>query len=158
VNANVAPVWARRAPVLLVAGFAVALLGVLAWRFEAAPRRPASPALPPASTLQSRPVAAPGIPHAPGHAATRPAHLVLRARGRCWLSIRADSAAGPVLYEATLDAGGILRFTLAPSRPRLWLRIGAPWNLELSLNGKQATALPRVPGNVLVTRGGVRSA
>src|SRR6266566_3922502 len=116
VNANVAPVWARRTPVLLVAGFAVALLGVLAWRFEAAPHRPASPALPPASTPQSRPVAAPGTPHAPGHAATRPAHLVLRARGRCWLSIRADSAAGPLLYEATLDAGGILRFTLAPSR------------------------------------------
>jgi hypothetical protein len=84
--------------------------------------------------------------------------LVLRARGRCWLSIRADSAAGPVLYEATLEAGGILRYTLAPGRPRLWLRIGAPWNLELSLNGKPDTALPPGPGNVLVERSGVRSA
>jgi hypothetical protein len=62
-----------------------------------------------------------------------------------------------VLYEATLEAGGILRYTLAMSRPRLWLRIGAPWNLELSLNGKPSTALPRVPGNVVVSRGGVRS-
>ena len=29
---------------------------------------------------------------------------MLRARGPCWLSIRAGSAAGPVLYETTLDA------------------------------------------------------
>jgi hypothetical protein len=158
VSANVAPVWARRSPVLLVAGLAVVLLGVLAWRFEAAGRTPASPALPPSSTLRGRLVAAPPPTlHPPGRGATRPAQLVLRARGRCWLSIRPGSAVGPVLYEATLEAGGILRYTLTPSRPRLWLRIGAPWNLELSLNGKPSTALPRVPGNVLVSRGGVRS-
>jgi hypothetical protein len=60
--------------------------------------------------------------------------------------------------EATLEAGGILRYTLVPSRSRLWLRIGAPWKLELSLNGKPATALPPGPGNALVTRGGLRSA
>jgi hypothetical protein len=158
VSANVAPVWARRSPVLLVAGLAVVLLGVLAWRFEAAGRTPASPALPPSSTLRGRLVAAPPPTlHPPGRGATRPAQLVLRARGRCWLSIRPGSAVGPVLYEATLEAGGILRYTLTPSRPRLWLRIGAPWNLELSLNGKPSTALPRVPGNVVVSRGGVRS-
>jgi len=63
-----------------------------------------------------------------------------------------------VLYEATLEAGGTLRYTLAPSRPRLWLRIGAPWNLELSLNGKPTTALPPGPGNVPVTRSGLGSA
>lgn len=159
VSANVAPVWARRSPVLLVAGLAVVLLGVLAWRFEAAGRTPASPALPPSSTLRGRLVAAPPPTlHPPGRGATRPAQLVLRARGRCWLSIRPGSAVGPVLYEATLEAGGILRYTLTPSRPRLWLRIGAPWNLELSLNGKPSTALPRVPGNVVVSRGGVHSA
>jgi cytoskeleton protein RodZ len=157
-SANVAPVWARRSPVLLVAGLAVVLLGVLAWRFEAAGHTPASPALPPTSTPQSRVVAvSPPTLQRPSHAATRSAQLVLRARGRCWLSIRAGSAVGPVLHEATLEAGGILRYTLTPSRPRLWLRIGAPWNLELSLNGKPSTALPRVPANVLVSRGGVRS-
>jgi hypothetical protein len=161
VSMNVAPVWARRPPVLLVsvAVLAVALLGVVAWRFEAAGNRPASPASPPTTTSQSRLVAAPPPTlHPNGHAATRPARLVLHALGRCWLSIRADSAVGPVLYEATLEAGGILRYTLATSRPRLWLRIGAPWNLELSLNGKPTTALPRVPGNVVVSRGGVHSA
>jgi len=157
-GANLASAWARRPPVLLVAGLAVALLGVLAWRFESAGHKPAANSSPPTNTRHSRSVAAPPAPPPSSHPVTQPARLVLRARGRCWLSIRADSAAGPVLYEATLEAGGILRYTLAPSRPRLWLRIGAPWNLELSLNGKQATALPRVPGNVLVTRGGVRPA
>jgi cytoskeleton protein RodZ len=162
-SVNVAPVWARRPPVLLLlaAVLAVALLGVFAWRFEAGghkPASPASPASPPTSTPQSRIAAAPPPTlHPPGRATTRSTQLVLRARGRCWLSIRAGSAAGPVLYEATLEAGGILRYTLAPSRPRLWLRIGAPWNLELSLNGKPAAALPGVPGNVVVSRGGVRS-
>ena len=29
--------------------------------------------------------------------------MLLRARGPCWLSIRVDSAAGPVLYEAITD-------------------------------------------------------
>jgi cytoskeleton protein RodZ len=159
VSVNVAPVWARRPPVLLAAVLAVALLGVLAWRFEPAGHNPASPALPATSTPQSRPVVVPPPTlQRPSHATTRSAQLVLHALGRCWLSIRADSAVGPLLYEATLEAGGILRYTLATSRPRLWLRIGAPWNLELSLNGKPITALPRVPGNVVVSRGGVRAA
>ncbi len=130
---------------------------MLVWRSAAAQHRPALPASPSTSTRVSQPVAAP-TPHPSGHAAARLAHLVLRARGRCWLSIRAGSATGPVLYEATLEAGGVLRYTLAPGRPRLWLRIGAPWNLELSLNGDPATALPRGPRNLLVDRSGLRSA
>ncbi len=148
--------WARRLPALLLASLAVALLGVLAWRFEAAQHGPALPAAPSIKTPSSKTVAAP-TPQPPTHAAAQPAHLMLRARGPCWLSVRADSAVGPVLYEATLEAGGILRYTLAPSRPRLWLRIGAPWNLELSLNGHAATALPHGPGNVLVDRNGFRT-
>jgi hypothetical protein len=63
-----------------------------------------------------------------------------------------------VLYEGTLGAGGVLRYTLAPSRPQLWLRIGVPSNLELTLNGKPATALPTSPGNILVNRRGLHPA
>src|SRR2546428_2250381 len=157
VGATLARAWARRLPGLLVAGLAVALLAVLVSHFGAAQHRPASPAAPSTGTRQSQTVAAP-TPHPPGHAAARPAHALLRARGPCWLSIRAGSAAGPVLYEATLDAGGVLRYSLTPRRPRLLVRIGAPWNLELWLNGKPATALPPGPGNVLVDRSGLRSA
>jgi Helix-turn-helix domain/Domain of unknown function (DUF4115) len=147
----------RRLSGLLVGGLAVALFGVLAWRFGAVQHRSVLPAVSSTGTRSSQTVVAPTL-RPPGHAVPRLAHLVLRARGPCWLSIRTGSAAGPVLYEATLEAGGILRYTLAPGRRRLWLRIGAPWNLELSLNGKQAIALPLGPGNVLVDRSGLRSA
>ena len=158
-SANLSPGLFRRPLALAAAGLAVALVCVLAWRLEAGRHGSASPASPPTTTRAGRRPVVAAIPPAPTvHPAVRPAHLVLRASGPCWLSIRAGSSAGPVLYEATLDAGGVLRYTLARSRPRLWMRIGAPWNLELSLNGKPATPLARGPANVLVTRGGVRSA
>jgi transcriptional regulator with XRE-family HTH domain len=159
-RASPARIRRRRLTALLLAGVAVVAAGVLAWRFEASGGGPPSPAAQPTTTARVGrvPVAAPPVLRPPAPAASRSAHLVLRARGPCWLSIRAGSAAGPVLYEATLDAGGVLRYTVAPGRPRLWLRIGAPWNLELSLNGKPPASLPHVPSNILVTRGGVRSA
>jgi hypothetical protein len=34
---------------------------------------------------------------------------------------------------------------------RLWIRIGAPWNLEATLNGRVLRDLPTVTGNVIVT-------
>lgn len=148
---------ARRLAGLVVAGIAVALLGVLVWRLAAGPGKPASPASPTTGTRPSRTFAAPATPP-PRPATARRAQVVLHARGPCWLFIRAGSATGPVLYEATLTTGGILRFTLAQNRPRLWVRIGAPWNLELTLNGKPAAALPPGPGNVLVTRSGLHPA
>jgi transcriptional regulator with XRE-family HTH domain len=146
---------ARHLPVLLVVSLAVALLGVLAWRVMAPKHTAALPASPPPSAQSVRTVAAPRQP--PRHASVRSAHLLLRARGPCWLSIRRDSAAGPALYEATLEAGQVLRYTLARARPQLWLRIGAPWNLELSLNGRSAAVPQGGPGNVLVTRRGIHS-
>ena len=151
-NATPARSPARRLQGLLVAGLAVALVSVLAWRMAA--RHPA--ALPASQSITTQPstTVAAAIPQPVRHAAAVPAHLVLHARGLCWLLIRAQSAAGPVLYEGTLGADRTLRYTLAAARPQLWLRIGAPWNLQLSLNGKRATALPRRPGNILVTRSG----
>ena len=49
-----------------------------------------------------------------------------------------------------LQQGGTARF----SGRRLWIRIGAPWNLAATLNGKAAT-LPSSLGNVVVTEGGL---
>jgi transcriptional regulator with XRE-family HTH domain len=146
-----------RVPVLLVGGLVAAVLAVVVWQLASPEHRPAVPAAPSTGTRPRHAVAAPA-PHPRRRAAATLAHLVLRARGPCWLAVRADSGAGPVLYEATLHAGGVLRYTLARARPRLWLRIGAPWNLELSLNGKAATTLPRGPGNVVVTRSGLHPA
>jgi cytoskeleton protein RodZ len=78
--------------------------------------------------------------------------LVLTAtRGDCWLSVRSGSGDGRVLYEGMVSAGEQVRV----AGPRLWVRIGAPWNLEATLNGRQVQGLPADTGNVLVTPTGI---
>src|SRR5436190_1618343 len=81
--------------------------------------------------------------------ARRPIALI--ARGPCWLSVRAGSESGRVLYERMLQPGQRAGFAGA----RLWIRIGAPWNVDAFLDGKRV-ALPNTVGNVIVTRRGVR--
>ena len=57
------------------------------------------------------------------------------------------------LYVGTLQPGQTVRFTAR----RLWIRMGAPWNLDAHLNGKPVTLSPAL-GNVLVTGTGVTRA
>jgi cytoskeleton protein RodZ len=74
-------------------------------------------------------------------------------RGPCWLSVRLGSDSGRLLYERTLEAGQRARFVAN----RLWLRIGAPWNVDATLNGKRAQ-LPTALANVLITPQALRLA
>jgi hypothetical protein len=46
--------------------------------------------------------------------------------------------------------------SLHVSRRSVWIRIGAPWNLDARLNGKLLQTLPANTGNVLVTRAGAK--
>jgi hypothetical protein len=101
----------------------------------------------------------PSVPHvrlsAPraGPPKPRQAQLVVAAaRGPCWLTVRLGSASGQVLYERTLEPGRRARFAGA----RLWIRFGAPWNVDATLNGKRV-ALPTSVADVMVTPGSVRS-
>jgi cytoskeletal protein RodZ len=55
-------------------------------------------------------------------------------RGDCWLSVRAGTQAGQTLYEGVLAQGDELRF----KQRKLWLRLGAASNLEISVDGKPA--------------------
>jgi Domain of unknown function (DUF4115) len=84
------------------------------------------------------------------HPQKKPAgpHLLLTAaRGPVWLLVRIGSRDGKVLYENTLQTGRSLRF----GRRSLWIRIGAPWNLQLRLDGRPAPLPPSSrPENVLV--------
>ena len=81
------------------------------------------------------------------------AALVLRAtRGRCWLSVRQRSEQGRDLFEGTLEPGDSRRFAVG----RLWIRIGAPWNLEASLAGRPLS-LPQTVANLVVTASGIRT-
>ena len=78
---------------------------------------------------------------------------LVAARGPCWLSVRLGSDTGRVLYQRTLEAGQRALFVAR----RLWLRIGAPWNVDATLNGKRAP-LPTSLANVLVTPQALRLA
>jgi hypothetical protein len=84
--------------------------------------------------------------------ATKARIVLVAARGRCWITGRIGSASGPVVFERTLEEGESTRFVAA----RLWLRIGAPWNLDATLNGKRVQ-LPGSVGNVIVTPAGIAS-
>jgi hypothetical protein len=141
------PPWRLRRYGLAAAVLLLALVGaLLAWQLSGSSPRPARRG--PASA------AAAG---APAPATPRPARpavatLVLRAtRGPCWLSVRQRSERGRHLFEGTLEPGESRRFADGP----LWIRIGAPWNLEASLAGRRLS-LPQTVANVVVTAMGIR--
>jgi hypothetical protein len=72
-----------------------------------------------------------------------------------WLLVRSDGATGAVVYQGVLQQGQTLPLTLAP---RVWLRVGAPWNLDVTVAGRPATGLPTQVGDVLLTRAGMTQA
>jgi Helix-turn-helix domain/RodZ C-terminal domain len=76
-------------------------------------------------------------------------------RGRCWLSIRTGGANGPIVYEGVLEQGKTLHFTL---KHALWMRMGRPDNLDISLAGRNLHRFPATPANVLLTRTGAQTA
>jgi hypothetical protein len=68
--------------------------------------------------------------------------------------VRDGGPSGPARFEGTLHAGASIAFT----GRALWLRIGAPWNLDVRLGGRLVRDLPRTPGNLLVTPRGAHVA
>lgn len=115
--------WGRAARRAAVAALAVAALaGIVAWsagRSNQARLVPASQvrlqAMPHARTLF---VASAGT-------VSHPALVLTASRGSCWLLVRRSNEAGPVLYEGMLEPGQSLRF-----EPTVWVRLGAPWNID----------------------------
>ena len=78
-------------------------------------------------------------------------------RGRCWLSVRTGGANGPIVYEGVLEQGKTLHFAL---KHALWMRMGRPDNLDISLAGHtlHGFTTTATPANVLLTRRGAQSA
>jgi cytoskeleton protein RodZ len=63
-----------------------------------------------------------------------PARLVVAAaRGDSWVEARSGSADGPLLYRGNLEHGRSIRVAAR----RVWLRLGAASNLDLTLNGRK---------------------
>jgi cytoskeleton protein RodZ len=147
------PVRIRRrrlalSPLLFALGLLAASIALLAWRLSSSTgNHPLKP--PPAQTRKTAPAAPP-----PRHTATRAARfarvVLVASRGPCWLSVHLGSATGRLVFERTLEQGRTARFV----SPRLWIRFGAPWNLDATVNGKTAE-LPAATGNVVITQAGL---
>ena len=88
-------------------------------------------------------------------AALAPTTAITAARGRCWLSVRTGGPNGAILFQGLLEQGKTMHFALAH---RIWVRMGRPTNLEISLGGHRVNGLPLHPGNVLLTRNGPQAA
>lgn len=84
-------------------------------------------------------------------AGARPVSLVVTAKADTWLEVRANSAAGPVLYASTLTAGSSKAFHARA----LWARFGAAGNLSARLDGK-AFPLPSGTYDAAFDRHGFR--
>jgi cytoskeleton protein RodZ len=153
----------RRGMLVALASIVVvaAVAGLAAWRLAGTSGPPharqqpsgaagvGAAAPPPAAQPQTRTGAKPIVSGAP--AFTR----ISAARGRSWLLVRAGGPSGTVLYEGILEQGQTKRFQL---RPRLWVRMGRPSALDITLAGKTVDGLPESPSNLLLTRTGARSA
>ena len=80
---------------------------------------------------------------------------ITASRGRCWLSVRAGGPNGQILFQGMLEQGKTLHYTLGN---RIWVRLGRPTNVDISLGGRRVNGLPVQPGNVLLTRDGPQAA
>jgi hypothetical protein len=121
------------------------------------PESPSIPEPPVSGLARERVDAVPGaVPGRQSLAATpaapRRVALILAATADgSWIAARRGSAAGPLLWKGTLEAGELLRL-----RGRtLWLRVATPANLLPRVNGK-GVALPERTSILLVTGAGVR--
>lgn len=133
---------------ILVVGAAVG--GLVAWRLGGSSAPPvrtggAATAAPPRTTTtphttKTKPKAPVALPVLTSIAATR---------GRCWLLVRSGGPNGAVAYEGTLEQGEVKTFRFTT---RLWVRMGDPSAVDVTLAGKPVTGLPSSPSNVLLTR------
>lgn len=145
-----APSWAAA---LLLAGV-VALLALLVAGQVGSRKQttePSSLSLPPARPVVALPGKTP--PLRPRRVERRP-RIVLRAsHDDCWIAVRLGSEGGRLLYENLLRPGQSVSFTRVP----LWVRVGAPGNLVLTLDGRRLGPLDGYrPLNVVVGRSGIR--
>lgn len=95
----------------------------------------------------------PVMPAATAVPATKTA--ITAARGRCWVSVRTGGPNGQILFQGVLEQGRTLHYTLGH---RLWVRMGRPGNLDISLGAHRVNGLPADPSNVLLTRRGPQAA
>ena len=83
------------------------------------------------------------------------ARLVVKAtRGDSPLSVHADSENGEILYNGVLIQGR----SVSLFGPRLWIRLGAAENVDLTLDGRPVEGLPAGSLDLVATPGKVQAA
>ena len=131
--------------VLLTLGMTVVFGLVLSGRLVSDPAHsdqtapPPPHAKPPPPQTRAQPAAT--RPSAPRAASVR----IAATRGDCWVVGHAGSAAGPLLIERVVRSGE--QVTLRARR--IWLELGAPGNVDITLNGK-ARAIPSGTTNLVL--------
>lgn len=109
--------------VLVLVG-AAALLGALLWSMLTPAGKVNAPAQPPVARAAPPHDRAAAVSAPPKNQAPPPALVIRATSGPCWLLVRRGGPAGAVLYEGTLEQGNAKSFA-----PRVWVRLGAPWNV-----------------------------
>jgi cytoskeleton protein RodZ len=142
---------------LAVVGVAVWLLGGSSGTGRAPPVASPPAAARHRTATAPRPPLAPSAPPSAKHVRRAASVLLLKAtRGPCWLSVRVGSSSGVTLYSRTLPPGSSVRFGLHRA---LWIRVGAPWNLDALIGHRLVTSsLPSRTANIVATSGGLRPA
>jgi cytoskeleton protein RodZ len=133
-----------RAPVAILLAVA---LGLFSWRLAGSGGGGKTAHAPPPPPLSTSTVASTTTTTTTATTTPRPtlARVEVDAtRGSCWLFVRLGSDTGRTLYERTLQTGQHVRFTAR----RLWIRYGAPWNVDATVNGK-AVRLPSAIADVV---------
>ena len=109
------------------------------------------------SVAARQPVKVQQVATSPPRASRPPASslTLVAARGPCWLLVALGSATGRTVYVRTLQPGDTLHFGL---RKPLWIRVGAPWNLDASIGDRSVTSsLPPRTGDLIATADGLQA-
>ena len=116
------------------------VVGVAAWGASSHNTKTLAPTepTPAAASIQPQTQTTITFEKAPVAPPAHPAALVIRAtRGDCWLQIRHGGPNGTLVYEGTLRLGTSMRF----AESSLWVRFGAPWNVDAARGAKHVTRL-----------------
>jgi cytoskeleton protein RodZ len=135
----------RAVAAVLVAGAVVG--AVVAWHTTGSPSRP---------HVAVAAAAGPKVVHRAQRRTTKPAvapkptfALVRATRDRSWLLVKIGGPNGRRIYTGTLELGQSLKLGLAHG---IWMRMGRPQALDITIGGRLVRNLPAFPTNVTLTR------
>jgi cytoskeleton protein RodZ len=148
-----APRFAASVVLLALAGIAVlTLLVFAAWRYGSSTPETAilDYSTQPPATTGSR------APRGRTARARRARMTITGARGESWVEVYAGSRSGKLIFEGTVLAGGTVRFGQERVYRRYFVRMRAPGNLRMTINGR-LVSLPNRRA-LTVTANGIRPA